>query len=62
MPRPDAPTALLAIADVNVKTPEDGLTRDLDLKLLVDVIFLDIAAAVRALLGADCRRGLYEQE
>src|SRR5262249_51235529 len=42
------PVALLALADVDVELPVDGLARDLDLVLLGDVRLVEQAAAVGA--------------
>jgi hypothetical protein len=43
--------ALVALADVDVELPVDGLARDLDLELLGDVGLVEGAAAVGAGLG-----------
>jgi hypothetical protein len=49
----NAAPALTVPADVDVELPVDGLARDLDLVLLIDVGFVDPAAA----LGAGVRQG-----
>src|SRR5947209_6906266 len=54
MPTLNAASACLAAADVNVELAMNGPTRNLDLVLLVDMRFLDIAAAVGTLVGQRC--------
>ena len=44
-------TALLAVTAVDLEFANDGLTRNLGLKLLIEMIFDDIAAAIGTLLG-----------
>jgi hypothetical protein len=46
--------ALTALADVDVKLPVDGFTRDLDLELLGNVRLVERAAAVGAGMGQGC--------
>jgi hypothetical protein len=47
----NATLALTTLADMDVELPVNGLARDLDLKLLGDVGFVERAAAVGAELG-----------
>ncbi len=44
----DSAVALMALPDVDVELPVDGLARDLDLELLGDVCLVERAAAVGA--------------
>ena len=50
MPRLNASATLLALPDVNVETPNDGLTGNLHLVLLIDVILLHMPTTFVALL------------
>ena len=43
--------AVLAMATVNRELADDGLARNLGLKLLIAMIFDDVAAALRTLVG-----------
>jgi hypothetical protein len=47
----NAAAALTALPDVNVELPVDGLARDLELELLGDVGFVQVAAAIGAGVG-----------
>jgi hypothetical protein len=46
--------AFFAVAAVDCEFTNDGLTRNLGLKLLIEAILDDIAAAIRTLLGQRC--------
>ena|SRR5437588_883645 len=60
MPTLDAASAMLAAANVNVELALNGPARNLDLVLLVNMRFLDIAAAVGTLVGQRCFVGLVD--
>jgi hypothetical protein len=51
MPALHTASALSAATDVNVELALNGPTRNLDLILVVDVRFVDLAAAIGTLLG-----------
>ena len=50
----DSAAALPTVADVDVELAVDRLSWDLDLILLIDMGFVDLAAAVRASIGQGC--------
>jgi hypothetical protein len=47
----DASAAMATSPHMDVESTHQGLTRDLDLKLLIDMIFINRPTALRTLLG-----------